>query len=96
MKEILALALCFSLTSCREPAKKAVPHLVEQLASSEVKVRNQAALDLAPYGSEAADAVPALIKRLQDPNTGVRSSAAYALRKIGTPEANAALDAYKK
>lgn len=92
----ICLVFALSYLSCRTPADKAVPKLIKKLSAADSKTRNEAALQLAPYGEEAEPAVPALIHLLKDPNSGVRTSAAFALRKIGSEEAERALDQYEK
>lgn len=66
---------------------------IQRLYSLDARVRNQAALDLAGCGADAAPAVPRLSELLYDTNPGVQSGAAFALNKIGTEEAKAIMDA---
>lgn len=86
---LLALVLPSVFTGCCDEA--AIPATTDKLYSSEAKVRNRAALDLARCGDSASRAVGRLSQLLYDENVGVQSSAAYALRKIDTKEARASL-----
>lgn len=73
-----------------EPAKDAVPALIEAL-DDENQVRSNATKALGWIGEPA---VPALIQALGDENHYVRDNAADALGRIGTPEALKAIEAY--
>ena len=62
--------------------KPAVPALCTGLESSEVQIRQYAALTLGKMGPLAADAVDALRKCREDPDETVRKLAEAALRLI--------------
>lgn len=81
----LTILILLMLAGCCDQTK--IPELIGRLNSSNTRVRNQAALDLASCGSKASKAVPRLAELLYDDSVGVQSSASYALRKIDTPEA---------
>ena len=92
----LILTFCGFL-ACRPQSPERLKELIHELESSDGKVRNAAALEIANYGESGKPAVPPLIHVLQhDQSRGIRTSAALALRKIGTKEAINALDNYKK
>lgn len=87
---LIELLIILSLSACCKSDQ--IPRYIRDLRSSNAKVKNEAALELANCGSPKADAaVSDLIRLLYDPNVGVQSSAAYALRRIATPEAEKAL-----
>ena len=81
-RHILLVTFCLGLVSCCD--KQELPHNIDRLYSSNVRERNQATLDLARCGSDAASAVPRLGELLYDENVGVQSGAAYALQRIDT------------
>ena len=72
--------------------KSRISENINALYSPDARVRNQATLDLANCGSDAARAVPRLAELLYDPNVGVQSGAAFALNKIDTQEARDIMD----
>lgn len=85
-----------TLVTCGCCDRKNMAKYSRELTSAASKERNEAALQLARCGREAAAAVPQLSQMLYDENAGVQSSAAYALREIDTDAARRALDAAQK
>lgn len=76
--------------SFRWSAVYRVPTSIEELASTDLNIRAQAAGILSWYGANSAPAIPALMRALDNEAWGLRSSAAHALGAIG-PEASPAL-----
>ena len=76
-----------------EPAKTAVPELIQALRDGDQDIRANAAIALANIGAPARDAVPALIDALRDESERVCEYSAFALQRIGTPAAKKALNA---
>lgn len=66
-----------------EPAKKAIPALVEALNDPHEGTRAEAAIALSKFGTDARIAVPHLQKLLNDEDERVRLSAEKALEAIG-------------
>src|SRR5438128_302979 len=83
------LALTFGLATamlCAQQASflgKPVARWVEDLNSSDARVRRGAAFALGKAGGEALSAAPQLVRVLKDPAAPVREAAAYALGEIG-------------
>ncbi|MCM8775046.1 MAG: HEAT repeat domain-containing protein [Candidatus Omnitrophica bacterium] len=98
----VGLWLAFLYSSCEAPVspdlvKKTVPQLIQDLKSSESRVRAQAAIAIGQRpSSEAKVAVPELIKLFRDQVPVVRKRAQEALIAIGkdaVPDLIKALDA---
>lgn len=66
-------------------AEVSVADLAKQLSAADLKLRYQAADELANRGAEAVEAIPELDKALGDPDPGLRQRAAEALGAIGPP-----------
>ena len=86
---LLVLSSLVIASCCDKPS---IPQNIDRLYSSNASERNQATLDLARCGSDAASAVPRLGELLYDDNVGVQSGAAYALQRIDTKAARAILE----
>ena len=80
-------AVVYALGEIGEPAKAAIPDLIEALEDEFRYIRASAAKALGKMGKSAQDAVPALIKALKDEDERVCDLADKALKKVGTPEA---------
>ena len=70
--------------------------LVEQLESSDWRVRAEAASALAHLGPRGRAAIPDLVRSLGDPQSAVRWNAAVALSLIGPPPTSRAQDAVRR
>ncbi len=69
-----------------EDISRAIPSLLESLASPDPSIRRNAAFALGEMGSDAAPAVSALADALEnDTDIEVRRNAAFALGEIGSP-----------
>ena len=75
-----------------EPAKAAVPVLIQALGDSQAIVRRHAAYALGEIGEPAKEAILALIEALKDEDKFVRLQAALALKRLGMPEALKAIE----
>jgi HEAT repeat protein len=95
---LLIVACAFLWSGCGGGAnteKVDVQAQIQNLKSDNAETRQNACVELAKAGEDAAPAVPALIPLLKDGDALVRRLAAYALGQIG-PKAKQAVPALKE